>query len=209
MGGGLFDLKWLTITANRSARPPPSGLNAWASGSRAFRIAGELVRILCQIVELPLAASVLNIDEVPGADAIENGRLIKLLRRQPAEFGLPDQLLLELAPLDQEALPPGLLGVLQQGQEGAATSSMQLASILGTAFGAGIGGAWIAALSDGDEASRSSLVTQDLLMIGVLAVAVVVVRNVPAWPSRDRQASESEPEPASVPVGEAAEAVAD
>jgi MFS family permease len=91
-----------------------------------------------------------------------------------------------------------------EGQEGAATSSMQLASILGTAFGAGIGGAWIAALSDGDEASRSALVIQDILMIGVLVVAFVVVRNVPAWPGRNNQGTESETKPVSAPVGETA-----
>ncbi len=75
----------------------------------------------------------------------------------------------------------------ESGREGAATSSMQLASILGMALGTGIGGAWIAALSEGDEASRSSLVIQDLLMIAALAIAVVLVRNVPAWPGRKEQ----------------------
>jgi MFS family permease len=72
------------------------------------------------------------------------------------------------------------------GKEGAATSSMQLASILGTAIGTGIGGAWIAALSDGDKANRSALVAQDLLMIGVLVIAFIAVRQVPRWPGRNR-----------------------
>ena len=47
------------------------------------------------------------------------------------------------------------------------------------------------------------------MLIGVLAIAFIVVRNVPAWPSRDRQESASEPAPASVPVGEAAVVAAD
>lgn len=72
------------------------------------------------------------------------------------------------------------------GKEGAATSSMQLATILGTAIGTGIGGAWIAALSDGDKANRSALVAQDLLMIGVLVLAFIAVRQVPRWPGRNR-----------------------
>jgi MFS family permease len=70
------------------------------------------------------------------------------------------------------------------GAEGRATSSMQLASILGTAIGTGIGGAWIAALSDGDEANRSALVAQDVLMIGILVLAFIAVRQVPRWPGR-------------------------
>lgn len=97
------------------------------------------------------------------------------------------------------------------GQEGAATSSMQLASILGTALGAGIGGAWIAALSDADDASRSALVIQDLLMIGVLAIAFVIVRNVPAWPGvRERNLPDAPSEPDHIGrFDEPAEAVAD
>jgi MFS family permease len=89
------------------------------------------------------------------------------------------------------------------GREGAATSSMQLASILGTAFGAGIGGAWIAALSEGDEANRSALVIQDLLMIAVLVLAFIIVRHIPAWPSRIKSpetAPGTTPAPSQEPV---------
>lgn len=68
------------------------------------------------------------------------------------------------------------------GQEGAATSSMQLSSILGTAIAAGIGGAWIDLLSDGDTASRTSLLVQFLLMVAVLGIAFLVSRNIPKWP---------------------------
>jgi MFS family permease len=94
------------------------------------------------------------------------------------------------------------------GEEGAATSSMQLASILGTAIGAGIGGAWIALLSEGDTVNRSSLIVQDLLMIGVLAITFIVARNIPKWPRRARVAeTPSEPGvPAEqIPVGAAAD----
>lgn len=87
------------------------------------------------------------------------------------------------------------------GAEGRATSSMQLASILGTAIGTGVGGAWIAALSEGDEPNRSALVAQDLLMIAVLVVAFIAVRQIPKWPGRlkakttDGPAAESAAEP--------------
>jgi MFS family permease len=88
------------------------------------------------------------------------------------------------------------------GKEGAATSSMQLASILGTAIGTGIGGAWIAALSDGDKANRSALVAQDVLMIGVLVIAFIAVRQVPKWPGRlkTRQPTETAADVAAEPA---------
>ena len=94
------------------------------------------------------------------------------------------------------------------GQEGAATSSMQLSSILGTALGAGIGGAWIDLLSEGDTASRSSLIVQDLLMVVVLAVAFLVARNIPKGPRRDKTAGapvESGAPAEQIPVGAAAD----
>ena len=43
----------------------------------------KLVRILRQVVELPLAAPVLDIDQLPRADAIEDGRLVELFGRRP------------------------------------------------------------------------------------------------------------------------------
>ena len=77
-----------------------------------------------------------------------------------------------------------VLQTAESGKEGMATSSMQIAAVLGFSFGAGIGGAWIAALSEGDDVNRNALFIQDLLMIGVLVLAFVIVRNIPAWPGR-------------------------
>jgi predicted MFS family arabinose efflux permease len=82
------------------------------------------------------------------------------------------------------------LTVLQSaepGKEGAATSGMQIGFVLGTALGAGIGGAWLALLSDGEIANRSALLAQNLLMIGVLLIAFIAARQVPAWPGRPGQ----------------------
>jgi MFS family permease len=93
-----------------------------------------------------------------------------------------------------------VLQTAESGKEGRATSAMQTASVLGFGFGAGIGGAWIAVLSEGDEVNRNALVLQDLLMIGLLALAIVLVRNVPAWPGRSAPgqpaATPAEPVPA-------------
>lgn len=68
------------------------------------------------------------------------------------------------------------------GQEGAATSSMSLANTLGIAVGAGIGGVLVAASGTADRPSRSGLLTHDLLMIGVVAVAVAVAGRLPRRP---------------------------
>jgi MFS family permease len=95
-----------------------------------------------------------------------------------------------------------VLQTAEPGKEGRATSGMQTASVLGFGFGAGIGGAWIAALSEGEEVNRNALLLQDLLMIGVLLLAIVVVRHVPAWPggAKRRESVDAVTEPATAPA---------
>ena len=68
------------------------------------------------------------------------------------------------------------------GQEGATTSAMNLGNTVGIALGTGIGGILIAALSTGETASRTSLAVQDLLMIGVLALAILAAARLPDRP---------------------------
>ncbi len=85
-----------------------------------------------------------------------------------------------------------VLQTAEKGKEGIATSSMQISAVIGFSFGAGIGGAWIAVLSEGDEANRNSLLFQDLLMIAALLATIVLVRNIPAWPGKKRDAREIE-----------------
>lgn len=68
------------------------------------------------------------------------------------------------------------------GEEGTATSSMQLTNTLGAAVATGFGGAFVAILSTGDVASKTSLTVQFLVMVGVLAVAYIAAQRLPARP---------------------------
>jgi MFS family permease len=70
------------------------------------------------------------------------------------------------------------------GEEGKATSSMQLTNTLGGAVATGIGGAFVSILSTGDIASKTSLTVQYLLMIGVLAAAFIAAQRLPTQPRR-------------------------
>jgi MFS family permease len=70
------------------------------------------------------------------------------------------------------------------GQEGSATSSMQMTNMAAAALATGIGGAFISEFSTGDTASRWSLSSQFLLMIAVFAVALMAARFLPIRPRR-------------------------
>jgi MFS family permease len=75
------------------------------------------------------------------------------------------------------------------GQEGGASSAMQLANMLGVALGTGIGGVIIGdagrAPSGGGSAALSGIFIQDLLMIGVVALAVTTALRLPRRASTD------------------------
>ena len=81
------------------------------------------------------------------------------------------------------------------GEEGAVTSTMPLASALGVALGAGIGGALIAAFGSDDEPATASLLAHDVSMIGVVALAVVVAGRLPQRPVASSAASPTVPAP--------------
>ncbi len=81
------------------------------------------------------------------------------------------------------------------GQEGATTSAMSLANTVGIALGTGIGGILIAAFSSGDTAARASLATQDLLMIGIIALGILVAARFPARPTVKEPATDARPSP--------------
>jgi MFS family permease len=74
------------------------------------------------------------------------------------------------------------LAMLEQaepGQEGDASASLQLATVLGSGLGAGIGGALIALMSAQGETLTRALLLQDGLMLLVVAVAFVAARGLP------------------------------
>ena len=65
------------------------------------------------------------------------------------------------------------------GQEGSATSAMQLANVLAVAVGTGAGGAIVSATSVGGHASTVGLAAQNALMIGIIALATIAALRVP------------------------------
>lgn len=75
-----------------------------------------------------------------------------------------------------------VLETAQAGQEGSATSAMQLAIVLMTAIGAGVGGVLVDAFGEDAAAIRAGLLIQDGLMIAVLIGAVVVAARLPSRP---------------------------
>lgn len=64
------------------------------------------------------------------------------------------------------------LGAAPAGAEGTSTASLQLANVLGIALGTGIGGGIIARARVGTSTFIPGIVTQQLVMIGIIVVAV-------------------------------------
>lgn len=83
-----------------------------------------------------------------------------------------------------------VLDAAPAGQEGAATSAMQLASALGSAFATGIGGILIDLFSAGNTAALTGIVWQHLLMIAALALAILAAARLPR--RRPRSNSDNE-----------------
>ena len=77
------------------------------------------------------------------------------------------------------------LAMLEQaapGQEGDASASLQLAAVLGSALGAGAGGALIAFMAARGEPLPRALLWQDGLMVLVVLLGVVAARGLPGAP---------------------------
>jgi MFS family permease len=72
-----------------------------------------------------------------------------------------------------------VLETAAKGEEGAATSSMQLGIVLATALATGLGGVLIDNFAQGGESVRTSILIQDALMIGVLVIALAVAGRLP------------------------------
>jgi hypothetical protein len=65
------------------------------------------------------------------------------------------------------------------GQEGEASASLQLASVLGSGFGAGIGGALIALLQGQGEPLTRALLWQFGAMLAIAALAFLAAGGLP------------------------------
>jgi MFS family permease len=77
-----------------------------------------------------------------------------------------------------------MLELAEPGQEGEGSASLNLAAVLGSGFGAGIGGAFVALLSQEGAALDRALLVQDWVMLGVAALAFVAARGLPGLPPR-------------------------
>jgi MFS family permease len=75
------------------------------------------------------------------------------------------------------------------GEEGSATAALQLMNVLGSALGAGIGGAIIAQAGASSANVGAALIRQDLLMIAALAIGLLTAQRLPG---RQRIAAESQ-----------------
>lgn len=77
-----------------------------------------------------------------------------------------------------------MLELAPPGQEGNASSSMQLASVLGSGIGTGVGGALVGLVSSqGGDVARG-LYLHFALMLGAILLAFVTSRGLPARPGR-------------------------
>jgi predicted MFS family arabinose efflux permease len=79
-----------------------------------------------------------------------------------------------------------MLELAAPGQEGDASASLQLASVLGSGLGAGIGGALIAMMHLRGGTLTRALVLQNGLMLAVIALGLFAARGMPASTSRSR-----------------------
>ena len=73
-----------------------------------------------------------------------------------------------------------MLELAEPGQEGEGSASLNLAAVLGSGFGAGIGGAFVALLHREGEPLTQALLVQDWVMLGVAVLAFVAARGLPA-----------------------------
>jgi MFS family permease len=72
-----------------------------------------------------------------------------------------------------------MLELAASGQEGIASSSMQLASVLGSGLGTGVGGALIALLQVQGGAVQQALLLHFALMLAVVLLALATARGLP------------------------------
>ncbi len=76
-----------------------------------------------------------------------------------------------------------ILNDAPEGSEGVTISAGQLANMLGTALGVGVGGAIIASMSVGDVATREGFVTVTIGVVIVLLVGILLASRIAEQPS--------------------------
>ena len=70
------------------------------------------------------------------------------------------------------------------GQEGSATASMQLASVLGSALGTGLGGVIIAFAVAAGSSTGSGIAAVDILVIAITGLAILTATRLPGRPQQ-------------------------
>jgi len=68
------------------------------------------------------------------------------------------------------------------GQEGAATASMELASVLGSALGTGLGGVIITLAAAAGSVPATGMILVDILVIAVIGIALLTAVRLPGRP---------------------------
>jgi hypothetical protein len=72
-----------------------------------------------------------------------------------------------------------MLELADAGQEGRASSSMQLAGVLGSALGTGFGGALIGVMQTSGGTVQQSLLIHNGVMFGAILLAILTARGLP------------------------------
>jgi MFS family permease len=70
------------------------------------------------------------------------------------------------------------------GQEGSATASMELASVLGSALGTGLGGVIVAFAAAAGSSPRSGIAAVDILVIAITGLAILTATRLPGRPQQ-------------------------
>jgi MFS family permease len=77
-----------------------------------------------------------------------------------------------------------VLETASAGQEGFASASLQLSSVLGSALGTGLGGVIIGFVTAAGGSTRSGIVVIDILVIAVTGIAILAAIGLPDRPQQ-------------------------
>ncbi len=81
-------------------------------------------------------------------------------------------------------LSPVVLETVSADQQGSASASMQLSSVLGSALGTGFGGVIIGLAAAAGRSPRSGLMLVDIVVIAVVDLAILTAVRLPGRPIR-------------------------